>query len=229
MSTIIYLLTNTANQKQYVGKTAVGLERRWKEHCRDASRGSILHLHSAIRKYGSDAFIKEIIEQTTVEDANNRETHWIAELKTKTRGYNMTEGGDGGDTFFGKTHSLESRTKMSISHTGKVLTTEHKKNVGLSGIGRKLSLETKAKLSAARMGKCNPFYGKNHSDETRAKMSAALTGKKLSAQSIAKRTATRKLYARMKRIMTPLDTIRVNDGVRNRRSQRPKKVQTNNR
>ena len=155
MSAIIYLLTNTINGKQYVGQTSVGLDERWRRHCRYARRGNPQYLCRAIRKYGPDAFTREILEHTTVEDVNVREIYWISELKTLEHGYNMTEGGEG----------------MR---------------------GWVPSEETRAKLRAAKSGENNPFYGK-----------------KLSPESIAKRTATRKLRARMKRIVAPEASIYV--------------------
>jgi hypothetical protein len=48
------------------------------------------------------------------------------------------------------------------------------------------SVETRIKLSKARMGSKNPFFGKTHSDEVKAKMSKDRLGKKLSAETKAK-------------------------------------------
>lgn len=112
MAAIIYLLTNTVNGKQYVGQTSMGLDWRWRQHCTDARCSSTAHLHKAIRKYGPDAFIREILEHTTTEDVNAREVYWIAELKSKEMGYNMTEGGGG---MRGLIPTTETRNKRSVS------------------------------------------------------------------------------------------------------------------
>ena len=34
----IYKITNTINDKIYIGKTLQSIEERWKEHCRDYTR-----------------------------------------------------------------------------------------------------------------------------------------------------------------------------------------------
>ena len=46
-----------------------------------------------------------------------------------------------------------------------------------SRLGHKLSDETKTRMSYAKKGENNPFFGKNHSDETRKKMSDAILGR----------------------------------------------------
>ena len=91
MSAIIYRLTNTVNQKTYIGLTTQTLERRWRAHVNSATRGSSCHLHNAIRKYGPDAFTHDVLEETTTDLMNEREIHWIAECSPE---YNMTAGVD---------------------------------------------------------------------------------------------------------------------------------------
>lgn len=62
---------------------------------------------------------------------------------------------------YGKTHTVESRKKMSVAAKG-----------------RTRSAEACKKMSDAVKGEKNPFYGKHHSEETRKKMSATRLGKK---------------------------------------------------
>jgi len=228
MSAIIYLLTNTINGKQYVGQTSRGLDVRWYYHCYDANNGGTRHLCRAIRKYGADAFTREILEHTTIEDVNERETYWIAELKTQEHGYNMTEGGGGvrgwvaseearakmsavrsgeNHPLYGKTHSAEARAKMSAAKMGekspwygKKLSAETRAKISAAKAGKTFSTEHRAKLSAAKAGT-------THSAETRAKMSAVKAGKTFSAEHRAKLSAAQKLRARLKRIQAPLATI----------------------
>ena len=46
--------------------------------------------------------------------------------------------------------------------------------------GKKKSEETRRKMSEAKNGKNNPFYGKHHSDETKRKIGEAAKGRKKS-------------------------------------------------
>jgi group I intron endonuclease len=90
----IYLVTNLVNHKTYVGQTTKSVEHRFRHHCYSAGGGSNTLLHKAIRKYGVASFQVTILEVVT-EDINAREVAWIAKLSPE---YNMTKGGEGGDT-----------------------------------------------------------------------------------------------------------------------------------
>jgi hypothetical protein len=48
-----------------------------------------------MRKYGTENFTFKILEEVNQHDSNLREMFWIEKLYPK---YNMTKGGDGGDT-----------------------------------------------------------------------------------------------------------------------------------
>ena len=93
---IIYQITNKVNGKTYIGKTGRTLEERFYFHYKEAEYGSETHLHRAIRKYGVGNYTTKIIEsQVPPEDIDDRERHYIKTLKPE---YNMTEGGEGGNT-----------------------------------------------------------------------------------------------------------------------------------
>ena len=75
---------------------------------------------------------------------------------------------------FGKTHSIETRRKISENHAD--VSGENNPNYGKSR-----SDETKQKLSELRKGKFvgedNPFYGKKHTEKAKQKMSKKRKGK----------------------------------------------------
>jgi hypothetical protein len=91
----VYLATSPSG-KQYVGITIRTVEARWVEHCREARAGRGYALHSAIRKYGDDAFTIEVLLETDDEQALfAREVTEIHERQCVTPlGYNITKGGD---------------------------------------------------------------------------------------------------------------------------------------
>ena len=95
---IIYLLTNNINGKLYVGKSIHSLDRRWGNHCAQATRGSTCAIHRAIRKYGPSNFERELIsENVPADELDMTEIIWIHTMNSKCpSGYNMTFGGDSG-------------------------------------------------------------------------------------------------------------------------------------
>lgn len=93
---IIYLATNKANGKQYVGKTSKTLDERKDGHIYEAIHGSNRAFHRAIRKWGEDNFTWQVIEECSSEEQLNiAEMSHIERLGTHGRGYNMTQGGEG--------------------------------------------------------------------------------------------------------------------------------------
>lgn len=88
---IIYKTTNLINDKFYIGKDVKN---------KADYLGSGKALKHAIDKYGKENFKKEILEVcSSLDELDEREKFWINELNALTEGYNMTEGGTGGDTW----------------------------------------------------------------------------------------------------------------------------------
>ena len=91
----IYQIKNDINDKVYIGKTEFSLEKRFKEHCRDAfkNRNEKRPLYAAMRKYGIEHFHIKLIEET--DNPEERERFWIENKRSFKLGYNATLGGDG--------------------------------------------------------------------------------------------------------------------------------------
>lgn len=92
---IIYKITNTVNGKIYVGQTIRTVKERFRNHC---NKVGCTYLHNAIKKYGKENFIIEVIEEAPIEKLDEREIFWIKTLKStwKDGGYNIYEGGTSG-------------------------------------------------------------------------------------------------------------------------------------
>ena len=89
---IIYKTTNLINGRIYVGKDSKNNPKYL---------GSGCYLNRAIKKYGRENFKKEVLEFcNSPKELNQKEKDWIKKLDTtdKNKGYNLTEGGDGGYT-----------------------------------------------------------------------------------------------------------------------------------
>lgn len=133
---IVYSIKSKLDFKIYVGKTDDG-DKRWKQHKTNVlnNSNSCPVLYSAMRKYGIDNFIFEIIEKDIPKELINLyENFYICLNKSykKAYGYNCTMGGDG------CTHNKESKLKISNSRKGIVFTESHLQNLSKSHIGLNL-------------------------------------------------------------------------------------------
>lgn len=91
----IYRITNIVTQDCYIGKTKTTLKDRLKKHIHGSRYGVNTHLCKAIRKYGEQNFVISLMEEVGEEELNDKEKLYI---QLHSPRYNMTEGGDGGDT-----------------------------------------------------------------------------------------------------------------------------------
>lgn len=188
----IYITTNMINGKRYIGQ---------KMFCKgwEAYLGSGKHFKKAIKKYGRENFIKEIIAIAySKEELNKLEIEFI-KLHNAVESddyYNLCDGGNG---ISGFTMSVETKRKQSEAHKGeksyiygKQLSEKIKNKMSKAKLGKQLSEETKQKMSdakrsrsksipkyngqrskksEAKIGKNNPMYGKHFSEETKKKQS----------------------------------------------------------
>ena len=187
---VIYLITNLLNGKKYVGQTT-NIKRRIQQH-----KCGELYIDKAIQKYGWKNFKVEVLEECyTVEQLNEREIFWIAELNSKVpNGYNLTDGGDG---IVGC--SEETRAKLALASKGRKFSEETRAKIGLASKNRRPNEETRAKMSVAHKHRRPP------DEKTRAKMSAAQKGHKLLAKSCAKISAAKRKGNIFKNLLTAMD------------------------
>lgn len=178
----VYLHTNKANGKKYIGITHTAPEKRW-QNGNGYSKNN--YFARAIEKYGWNGFAHEVIESgLTKEEAERTEIRLIAKYKTLDigHGYNIRPGGDA------SRHSARSRLKMSVNHAdvsgdknpmfGREFTEEHRRNIGEKSKGRYFSPEVREKIRAATLGKRNPMFGKTHTPEARERLAESKRGEK---------------------------------------------------
>jgi group I intron endonuclease len=114
---IIYKITNTINGKIYIGKTTKSLNERKKTHLKRFRYGKKTHLYSAFKKYGNDAFLwEELIKCSDINELNELEIFFIKKYDSIKNGYNMTMGGDGGDTISMKSAEEKKNQGAKIGH-----------------------------------------------------------------------------------------------------------------
>jgi len=96
---LIYKITNTINNKSYIGQTIKTAEERWKEHQAHAfgshPNDQNKTLYKAIRKYGVENFTFEVLQDNieTFEQLDKAEIYWIDYYNSFVKGYNETFGG----------------------------------------------------------------------------------------------------------------------------------------
>ena len=118
----IYKITNLETGKIYIGQTVshilnhkryrpYGREGRFKCHISEAfskKKNQSHYLNNAIRKYGVSDFVVELLEYCELNEANDREIHYIQHFNSLfPNGYNLK---NGGSVF---THSDESKKRVS--------------------------------------------------------------------------------------------------------------------
>lgn len=92
----IYKITNSFNNKVYIGQTRQTLLQRWYEHLWNARNGKDYYLYRAMRKYGMKNFTIEKIEECPNEELNQKEIDYIKKYNSYIpNGYNSTKGGEG--------------------------------------------------------------------------------------------------------------------------------------
>lgn len=187
---VIYKTTNLINGKFYIGKQTTFSE---------SYMGSGKLLKNAILKYGIENFEKEVLEEVdSLEQLNEREIYWIDKLNAKSEGYNIADGGDGGDTIsnhpdkiniikkiafhskgknngmYNKKHTFQSKEKMSINNYGHRI---KGKSWDLL-YGEDKAREFKEKTSKALKGRSyEELHGKEKSKELKENLSTRLKGK----------------------------------------------------
>lgn len=186
---LIYRIDCEETGLTYVGQTVLPLEERWEAHVAYAKwvvryrPEKDTHFARAIRKYGAQAFVPSVIEETIEELLDEREIHWIAELGTFGNGYNSTKGG--GDRR-GYECSEETREKMRRKATGRKHTDETKAKIAEKKRGVKQNPEIVAKRLAGYKAS-----GYRPSDETKEKMRASNVGQERSDEAKAKMRAAK--------------------------------------
>lgn len=88
------------------------LEERFRIHCKKARGNSKLKFHNAIRKYGIDVWISEILEEVEEDKLCEREIFWISFYDSYNNGYNLTHGGDGRCFVKGRKQTKEHKEKI---------------------------------------------------------------------------------------------------------------------
>ena len=182
----IYLITNSENDKCYIGYTESSLSERFKWHVTDMKRKSKAYLHNAMRKYGVDKFsiIRVWSGCISLADLRELEKYYIKSFKTKWPDrYNLTDGGEGITSEFMKAlwKDPEYREKMRNRPKSSTCFKSGYNSPRKGGHREDISFEVRQKMrkNAIQRNKefGNPRQGVMISQETKDKISKANRGR----------------------------------------------------
>ena len=150
----IYKITNNLNNKSYIGKTLLTIEKRWKQHLRDSKKDSFKNrpLYTAINKYTSNNFVIELLEEVSEIVVNDREIYWIEYYDTYKSGYNATKGGDG-KSYINRQEVIDCYLKVQSAKEVSRLLSIHEQSVRNILKENKITLKTKGDVSKAYFSK----------------------------------------------------------------------------
>lgn len=204
---IIYKAENKLNGKVYIGKTIKTLHIRKNQHVNDSKRGSNYRFHNALNKYGADNFEWIILCETdSTKKLNLLEIFYISAYKKMTSLYNLTDGGEGN---LGWNPPEETRNKIGMANSKRIISDETRVKLSEAGKGRKHSEETKKKIGMAHKGKTLTEEAKKkigeanskyiRDDNYRKKMSEVKKGEIRSEETRLKMSNAKKLYWKNKK------------------------------
>lgn len=87
---IIYIITNKANSKVYIGQTRKTLSERMRHHF--SKYETCTKLKKAIEQYGKDNFIYNVLELVPYSELNDKEAFYIDKYNSIENGYNIKKG-----------------------------------------------------------------------------------------------------------------------------------------
>lgn len=118
----IYKITNILNNKCYIGQTSESLKKRFNRHMGYQSQEHDTKFYRAVKKYGKECFIIDLIDDTAKnqEELDEKEVYWINYFDSVKNGYNSNnhKGKVGGNTLSNHENLEEIRHKISDSKKG---------------------------------------------------------------------------------------------------------------
>ena len=187
----VYLITNTINGKTYIGSSS-NIERRWRHRYNK-------HLTSAMAKYGRNNFSFEILLECSRKREDliyfeqvcmglfmpkyNKRLTADSNLGIKHLPFTEAHKKNISIALMGRKHgpfseewlkNLSASHMGNKSHTGRMLSAEHRLRISNSNMGKIVSEDTRKKISVSKIGNKH-CLGRVVSGETRAKMSKSIS------------------------------------------------------
>ena len=189
----IYKIINTINNKVYIGQTTRTIAERYEEHLNHARNSVNRHLYDAMNYYGIENFTVELLEDCEDAKLNGRESYWIKCYKSNDRafGYNMTSGGEGGNTCASLSKERKQMRNAAIASklAGRAQPRELVEKRAAKLRGQKRTEEQRQRFSEAQQKRDASTFARGFTvpQERRDKISQTLTGRVQSEKTKLKR------------------------------------------
>lgn len=187
----IYKITNTVNNKVYIGQTIRTVEERYQRHLYEARCHTNRPLYDSMNHHGVDNFTVEILVEAPNERLNELEAFYISEYNSTdpAAGYNLTTGGDSCRVCLSEEAEARRVAKIVAARKGTKQSKEtiEKRIARLKG--QKRTAEQRQRFSESQK-KRDPFTfvrGFTVPQERRDRISQTLLGKKQSEETKLKR------------------------------------------
>lgn len=174
----IYMWRNLDSGKIYVGSAKnLGIRLKGYYNINQLTRVTNMHINRALLKWGYSSFSLSVLEYCSIDVLIQREQYYLDLLKpdynicitagstlgklhslvTKDKISKTKKGTYSGEenSFFGETHSMESRKRMVEAKLGKTLYELTKEKIRESQVGKKFTEEHKSNLSLAQSNRKN--------------------------------------------------------------------------
>lgn len=183
---MIYLIENNITKDQYIGYTSGTAQKRFLKHKINAKKDGQTYLYRAMRKYGFENFNLSVLDETGTYDD---EIKWIDKINPA---YNMTKGGEGGDTSSSKNfkksmkeyHSKKPKDEYATNgFKGKSFSEISKEKLSNSRKEYWDNLTEKEKIERAKSisGSKNGMFGKTPKNSIQVKVNGVLYKSKAAA------------------------------------------------
>ena len=150
----IYKITNTVNEKVYIG-SSVNINIRWRQHLSTLKNNKhhSVKLQNSVNKYGLDNFKFDVIEECAKDMLLQREQYYLELFNSFNDGYNCSMNST--NPMLGRKHSEVTKKLMSKLNSGK----NH------PSYGKKHTEEYKRYMKLINTGENNPNYGRKENPE----------------------------------------------------------------
>jgi len=145
---VVYKITNSINDKVYVGQTVQKLRERLDANNIENHYNE--YLRNAFNKHGYDSFCVSVLSYCdTIDELNEKEAYWISFYGSteQSKGYNLLEGGNN------KRHHNLTREKLRKANTGHITTPETREKIRKAMLGRDIIWGDKITASKIKVSK----------------------------------------------------------------------------